>query len=101
VIEKQRTRHKGEMKVTFSIPLVWLDRPVAVVGDFNGWDPTANPMKKRGTVWTATVTLQKGRTYRFRYLDNLGRWHDDPAADDVEPSGAGSTNCLIDLEGET
>jgi len=100
VIEKRRTRQKAEMKVTFTIPLVWLDRPVSVVGDFNGWDPTATPMKKKGTVWTATVTLQKGCKYRFRYLDTLGRWHDDPTADDVEASGGGSTNCVIDLNGD-
>ena len=97
MIEKRRGRHKGDIRVTFSIPVSWLDRHVAVVGDFNGWDPTATPMKKRGDVRTVTVTLQAGRRYRFRYLDVLGRWHDDPAADDVEPGGVGSTDCIIDL----
>jgi len=99
VIEKRRGRHKSEVRVTFSIPAAWLDRQVAVVGDFNGWDPTATPMRKKGDVRTATVTLQAGRRYRFRYVDVLGRWHDDPAADDVEASGFGSTDCVIDLSG--
>jgi 1,4-alpha-glucan branching enzyme len=97
VIEKRPARNKSDVRVTFSIPVAWLDRQVAVVGDFNGWDPTATPMRKRGDVRTATVTLPAGREYRFRYLDALGRWHDDPAADAVEPSGYGSTDCIIDL----
>jgi 1,4-alpha-glucan branching enzyme len=100
VIEKRRGRNKADVRVTFSIPIAWLDRKVAVVGDFNGWDPTATPMRKRGDLRTATVTLQAGRRYRFRYLDVLGRWHDDPAADDVVAGGLGSTDCVIDLTGD-
>jgi 1,4-alpha-glucan branching enzyme len=97
VIEKRTGRQKSDVRVTFSIPAVWLDRQVAVVGDFNAWDPTATPLKKRGDVRTVTVTLRAGERYRFRYVDELGRWHDDPAADDVQASGFGSSNCIIDL----
>ena len=97
VIDKRRGRNKTEIRVTFSIPVAWLDRQVAVVGDFNDWDPTATPMRKKGDVRSATVVLPAGHRYRFRYLDVLGRWHDDPAADEVEPSGYGTTDCIIDL----
>lgn len=97
MIEK-RHRHRGSgAKVTFSIPVEWLDRDASVVGDFNDWDPTAMPLRKRGSVRTASVVLQPGRRYAFRYLDSLGRWHDDPAADDVASNETGGTDCVVDL----
>lgn len=41
---------------------------VSVVGDFNGWDPAATPMKRIGGdgPWSATVLAKPGRhTYAF------------------------------------
>lgn len=39
---------------------------VSVVGDFNGWDPGATPLVRRGEVWTALVSLEPGRhVYSF------------------------------------
>ena len=97
MIEKKAQARKPVVKVTFSIPREWMDRDVSVVGDFNDWDPTATPLRRKGAVRTASVALETGRVYAFRYLDSLGRWHDDPAADDVRPNASGGTDCLIDL----
>jgi hypothetical protein len=53
------------------VPLVFEGadaRSVAVVGDFNGWDPSSSPMKRYGAggPWTITVTARPGRhTYAF------------------------------------
>lgn len=97
MIEK-RTRKGGKpVKVTFAIPREWLPRPVSVVGDFNGWDPSANPLRKRGANWQTSVDLAAGERHAFRYLDVDGRWHDDPAADDVELGEHGVENCILDL----
>lgn len=43
-------------------------KTVAVVGDFNGWDPSATPMQRVGKdgPWSATVLAKPGRhTYAF------------------------------------
>lgn len=43
-------------------------RSVSVVGDFNGWDPSAVPMQRFGAegAWTASVLVRPGRhTYAF------------------------------------
>jgi hypothetical protein len=43
-------------------------KSVSVVGDFNGWDPAATPMKRIGESgpWSATVLAKPGRhTYAF------------------------------------
>mgnify|MGYP001160191378 FL=1 len=99
MIERAPNKRGTKVKVTFSIPREWLDRPVSVVGDFNDWDPHVNPLRKRGSVRRASVVLDAGRSYRFRYLDDAGRWHDDPAADRVADSASGGTDCVIDLPG--
>lgn len=41
-------------------------RTVALVGDFNGWDPHATPLVPRDGVWTARLSLEPGRhVYSF------------------------------------
>ncbi len=96
IVKNHNKRGKG-VKVTFSIPVEWLDRDVSVVGDFNDWDPTVNPLRKRGGTRSTSMVLEPGATYAFRYLDSAGRWHDDPAADDVLVNEFGATDCIIDL----
>ena len=71
--------------------------PVAVVGDFNGWNPGANPMKHKGQVLLISLTLTAGRKYRFRYLSEGGRWLNDPDAHGVEQNQFGDEDSVIDL----
>ena len=41
---------------------------VALVGDFNAWDPTANPLKRRiDGGWSALVELPHGH-HRYQFL---------------------------------
>jgi hypothetical protein len=55
------------------------DSGVAVVGDFNDWDPRATPLHPgAGGVWTVTVPLHPGR-YRYTFIVD-GSWRRDPAA---------------------
>jgi 1,4-alpha-glucan branching enzyme len=84
---------------TFTVSGPELDeQQVSVVGDFNDWDPAATPMRKTpGRPHTATVTLQRGRRYLFRYRVAAGEWYDDETADAYEPNEFGGKNCVIDL----
>jgi hypothetical protein len=60
-------------------------RRVAVVGDFNNWDPRATPLEHHGRTWTVTLSLRPGR-YRYTFVVDGARWVADPgrppAADD-------------------
>ncbi|MGD9996447.1 MAG: isoamylase early set domain-containing protein [Ilumatobacteraceae bacterium] len=78
------SRSRGVVKVTFSLPAAQFHQPVSVLGDFNGWDPMAHPLKKRrnGTL-SATVEVAPGQSLRFKYLAGDGNWFCDPAADSV------------------
>jgi 1,4-alpha-glucan branching enzyme len=92
-----RFNSDGYAVVTFRVPNV--DHPdVNVVGEFNRWSPTALPMDKDADGdLMATVTLQVGRRYRFRYLVDGSRWENDWAADDYAPNEFGGDDSVIDL----
>src|ERR1700682_1021521 len=56
---------------------------VAVVGDFNGWDPRANPMQQSGDsagIWQAEVPGAKhGSVYKYHIVSKHGNFRVDKA----------------------
>lgn len=53
---------------------------VAVVGDFNDWDPAATPLRRTddGATWTVELHLKPGR-YHYTFLIDGRHWSGDPA----------------------
>ncbi|MEP7111809.1 MAG: isoamylase early set domain-containing protein [Ilumatobacteraceae bacterium] len=93
----------GDVLVTFMIDD---ERPVSVVGDFNGWDPHRDPFVEEldGRRYV-TVSVPADTVTCFRYLAdtgqadgglNGGEFFDDPAADRHEPNGYGQTHSVLD-----
>jgi hypothetical protein len=75
-----------------------LSGAIAVVGDFNGWDPTADVFSPGADGrWRATAVLPAGHRHCFRYLAENGDWFDEPDADDWRPDAQGRVNCVLDL----
>ena len=68
---------------------------VALVGDFNGWSPTATSLVPTGNdVWTATVPLTPGRhAYGFVVDDTL--WVRDPRAELVRDPDYGRDHSVV------
>jgi 1,4-alpha-glucan branching enzyme len=55
---------------------------VSVVGDFNGWDPRANPIQARGSsgIWEGFVPgARPGNAYKFHIVARGGQWRGDKA----------------------
>lgn len=96
MIEKKPTDDGTAVRVTFVVPSDHVNGDVSIAGEFNGWDVTATPMRTTGSRLEATLTLEAGRRYAFRYLCD-GRWFNDDAADAYEPNELGGYNCVIDL----
>ena len=94
----KRTKAPGGTRVTF---VLTTDVPVSVVGDFNGWDPLAHPLKPRtnGTRSVAVV-LPPGTRTCFRFLEDGGRFFDDPDADAFEDNGWGATHGVLSVPAE-
>jgi 1,4-alpha-glucan branching enzyme len=89
---------KGACKVTFELPKQVEAQTVQIVGDFNGWDPNATPMKrKRDGSFSAAITLDAGREYRFRYFLDNERWENDWNADRYEVNEFGTEDSVVSL----
>jgi 1,4-alpha-glucan branching enzyme len=96
VIKQAPVNGRKAVKVSFILRKDTVPGHVSVVGDFNGWDPLAHPLRPRANgTRSAAVTLPRGRRYAFRYLAEDGRWHDDESAETFEPNGVGGHNAVI------
>ncbi len=91
----KRTTTADGVKVTFTLTS---EAPVSVVGDFNEWNPLTHPLKQRtnGTRSVAVVFPPGTRT-TFRYLEDGGRFFDDPDADALEDNGCGATHGVLEF----
>jgi hypothetical protein len=71
---------------------------IAVVGDFNDWDPTQHEFTPGADGrWRVSVELHTGHRYAFRYLAENGDWFDEPDAHDRQENDSGQTDCVLDL----
>ncbi len=67
-------------------------------GDFNGWQVKGTPLtlESDGT-WVTKLVLDEGKSYRFRYHDNQGRWLNDNEADAYVSNDFGSDDSVLNL----
>jgi 1,4-alpha-glucan branching enzyme len=96
VIKKQAIKGSDQVKVSFILPADAVDGRVSVVGDFNGWNPAAHPLRPRSNgTRSAAVTLPSGHRFAFRYLAEGDRWYDDDSAHEFAPNGIGGVNSVV------
>jgi 1,4-alpha-glucan branching enzyme len=88
LIKTAKPGRNGTVRVTFALPADDPGGAVSVVGDFNGWNPFAHPLRRRSNgTRSATVTVRSGSTLRFRYLAEGGLWFDDATAPERDSQG--------------
>lgn len=95
MIKREISKKDKAVKVTFVQPVNGSES-IAVLGDFNEWDARKGKLVKRanGTA-SASVTLEPGKSYRFRYLTADGTWLNDEEADEYAPNQFGTVDCII------
>jgi 1,4-alpha-glucan branching enzyme len=90
--KKQYLKSEPACRVTFRVPAEAArdaDK-VNIVGDFNGWNLYAIPLKKlKDGTFTVTLKLNTDREYQFRYLIDESTWENDWDADKYVPSPYG------------
>jgi len=96
-IKKVYLKTKSVCKVTFETDAE--TEGVFLVGDFNDWDTKATPLKKlKKGGFKVVLNLDKGKTYRFRYLNTEGEYFNEVESDSFEYSDfAGAENCILNL----
>jgi hypothetical protein len=69
---------------------------VTLVGDFNGWNAEATPMRwdAAARAWTTVVALPAGR-YVYAFVLDGRRWVADPAAPLAPEDGFGASNSVV------
>lgn len=94
--------NKTSVRVTFELPADVAENGVAVVGDFNEWNPEEGQMDyiKTRDVWKKGISFKPGETHEFRYLIDGEEWRNDEEADRFEPSPYFSENGVVDCSVE-
>lgn len=92
-LAKKYLKTRPVCKVTFNLPPQHHDGvdQVSLIGDFNGWDANAMPMKRRKDgSWSLEIELTPGREYQFLYQLGGDRYANDDAADAYIPNPFGT-----------
>ncbi|MFP4397399.1 MAG: isoamylase early set domain-containing protein [Desulfonatronovibrio sp.] len=101
--KKTYLKDGSRCRVMFRIDSELADKAekAAVVGDFNGWDSTAAPMRKlKDGSFSLSMSLPTGKTYQFRYLLDDNTWINETEADGYAYCAFGNcNNSVLDLLG--
>jgi len=71
---------------------------VALVGDFNDWDPARSPMQTAHGIWAKALRLAPGR-YRYAFLVNGVEWRADPGAPAAKDDEFGTPSSVVTVGG--
>lgn len=102
MLKKTYVKSRKVWKVDFELPKEECPQGVKakhvnLAGDFNNWKKSATPMTLHKDVYTASLELDPGHEYQFRYLINGKVWCNDWHADAYVPNIFGEDNCVANL----
>lgn len=89
MIKKQFLKSKAVCKVTFTLAAEAAANAgkVELVGEFSEWTKAPIEMKKlKNGTFRATVNLESGKAYEFRYIIDGSKWANDWEADTYVPN---------------
>jgi 1,4-alpha-glucan branching enzyme len=97
-IKKQYSKTKPVCKVTFVLgkDMISSANVVNLAGDFNNWNIESIAMKKaKNGEFSASIELEKGREYQFKYVIDGKAWLNDAEADKFVPNAFHSENSVV------
>ncbi len=95
-MRKTYTKTGRSCRVTFELPPQANSNTVALCGEFNEWDPSKHPMKRRKDgSFSLAVSLKSGNEYRYRYLLDGETWESDGGADKYIPNTFGTEDSVV------
>jgi len=96
--KKQFLKSKPVCKVSFRLDAAEASgaKKVQLLGDFNNWDKSTEPMTAlKSNDFTATLELEAGKEYQFRYLIDGSAWKNDTQADALVANSFGEENGVV------
>jgi len=98
MIRKNYSKTGRSCRVTFDFTPELTAGKVVLCGDFNEWRQDVHPMKlRKDGRFSTTLSLESGRSYRFRYLLDGERWENDWQADGYMPNEFGTEDSLVKI----
>ena len=97
-IKKQFLKSKPVCKIVFRVDAAEVKgaKKVQLLGDFNNWNLSTEPMNMlKSNDFTATLELESGKEYQFRYLVDGVDWKNDSEADHFVANEFGAENGVI------
>jgi len=84
-----------QVEVTFTISGINANQ-IAVAGDFNSWNTSANQLEDPDGdgIWTGKMQLEPGR-YEYMLVVDDGKWVTDPNAEVYANDGFGGKNAVL------
>ena len=83
-------------KITFAVPNDLAPVSVSLIGEFNGWDPQAHPLRKRSNgTRSVTLELPTGRSWEYLYVTEDGVFFCDPEPEALVANPYGGTNSVV------
>lgn len=72
---------------------------VSVAGDWNDWNPEAQPMRQidHSGTWEITIQVKKGVDLRYQFIVNKTNWLPDPLAPIKVQDQYGGTNSILHI----
>jgi hypothetical protein len=97
-VGRRTVEQAGTAEQTRSVEFVLrtpADSAVALVGDFNDWDPRATPLRATSdSLWSVVVPLRPGR-YRYTFIVDGTSWRRDPLAPPALEDDFGTPTSVI------
>lgn len=98
MLKKTYTKSGKSCRVTFELPAAVNAQSACLCGEFNNWQPSAHPMKRRKDgSFALTLSLISDQEYRYRFLLDDDRWENDWAADAYTPNEFGADDSVVQV----
>ncbi len=96
MLKKNYSKSGKICRVTFKYDNSESSKNAVLVGEFNKWSLQENPMKKlKDGSFSATLSLQAGNSYQFRYVLDGNTWVNDVLADSYVLNKYGEENSVV------
>jgi len=93
---KGNRKGETELLVKFTLEAPAAEQ-VYVVGDWNDWNATANPLfdDNADGLWETNIKLEAGKEYRYQFYIDDSKWVADPKAPLKIDDGFGGQNSIL------
>ena len=98
MLKKNYSKTRKFCRITFKFASESEAKTAAVVGEFNDWDTSKHTMKRlKNGSFSATVSVEAGREYRFRYFVDGKKWENEKDADKYIPNEFGTEDSVVEV----